>query len=167
MDNIIQTDAPLNPGNSGGPLVNSRGEVVGVNTAVILPAQGLCFAIAMDTARFVASRLIRDGRIRRGYLGIGGQTVPLSRRVARLLALDTASGVLVISVEPGSPAERAGVQPRDVIVSFSGRAIPSVDALHRVLTEGRIGSPEPLEVLRPTERRTLSIVPTESPAPKP
>ena len=163
IDNVIQTDAPLNPGNSGGPLANSRGEVVGVNTAVILPAQGLCFAIAMDTARFVASQLIKDGRIRRGYLGVAGQTVPLTRRVARLLGLESASGVLVASVEPGSPAERAGVHERDVIVAFDDRPITSVDALHRVLTEGRIGVAARLTVLRPTERRELTIVPAESP----
>jgi len=163
IDNIIQTDAALNPGNSGGPLVNSRGEVVGVNTAVILPAQGLCFAIAMETARFVASRLIRDGRIRRGYLGIAGQTVPLSRRVARLLNRESASGVMVVSVEPGSPAERAGVRQRDVIVGFDDVPITTVDSLHRALTEGRIGAAAELDVLRPTERQTLRIVPEESP----
>ncbi len=163
IDNVIQTDAALNPGNSGGPLVNSRGEVVGVNTAVILPAQGLCFAIAVDTARFVASRLIKDGRIRRGYLGLAGQTVPLTRRVARLLGYDSASGVLVASVEAGSPAEHAGLRERDVIVSFDGRPVPSVDALHRLLTEGHIGSRVELSVLRPTERTTLTVVPGESP----
>ncbi len=162
IDNVIQTDAPLNPGNSGGPLVNSRGEVVGVNTAVILPAQGLCFAIAIDTARFVASHLIREGRIRRGYLGVGGQNVPLSRRVARLLGV--ASGVLVVSVEPGSPAQRAGLRERDVIVSLGGRSITGVDELHRVLTEGLIGQPTTLGVLRPSGQVELTIEPEESPA---
>ena len=164
MDNVIQTDAPLNPGNSGGPLVNARGEVIGVNTAVILPAQGLCFAIGIDTARFVASRLIRDGRIRRGWLGVAGQDIPLSRRVARVMDLPAPSGVLVVSVEPGSPAERAGVRPRDVIVEFGGRSVGSVDVLHRMLTEGNIGVPATLTVLRPTEKRVLEVVPVESPA---
>ena len=163
MDNVIQTDAPLNPGNSGGPLVNARGEVIGVNTAVILPAQGLCFAIAIDTARFVAARLMRDGRIRRGWLGVAGQDIPLSRRVARLMELPAPSGVLVASVEPGSPAESAGVRPRDVIVEFGGSSVVSVDALHRLLTEGQIGVPARMTVLRPTEKRVLEVVPIESP----
>jgi S1-C subfamily serine protease len=163
IDDVIQTDAPLNPGNSGGPLVNSRGEVVGVNTAVILPAQGLCFAIGIDTAVFVASRLIREGRIRRGYLGVAGQNVPLSRRTARLAGLPRAGGVLVASVEPGSPAERAGVLVRDVIIELGGRAVTSVDALHRLLTEGGIGVPTTLTVLRPSEKRTLDIIPAETP----
>jgi S1-C subfamily serine protease len=163
MDNIIQTDAALNPGNSGGPLVTSRGEVIGVNTAVILPAQGLCFAIPINTARFVASRLIRDGRIRRGYLGIGGQNIPLSRRTARVSGLLVASGILVASVEPGSPAERAGVRERDVIVEFDGRQVAGIDDLHRLLTDGRIGAETTLTVLRPTERRVLDITPVETP----
>src|SRR5262245_37191533 len=164
IDNVIQTDAPLNPGNSGGPLVNSRGEVVGVNTAVILPAQGLCFAIAIDTARFVASHLIREGRIRRGYLGVGGQNVPLTRRVARLLSRDVASGVLVMSVESGSPAERAGLQERDVIVGFDGRSVSDIEELHRALTESLIGQPTTLGVLRPSGQVELTIEPAESPA---
>jgi S1-C subfamily serine protease len=163
IDDVIQTDAALNPGNSGGPLVNSRGEVIGVNTAVILPAQGLCFSIAIDTAVFVASRLIREGRIRRGYLGIAGQNVPLSRRTARLAGLPTAGGVQVVSVEPGSPAERAGVLARDVIIELGGRAITSVDELHRGLTESGIDMPMSLTVLRPSERRVLEITPVESP----
>jgi S1-C subfamily serine protease len=163
MDNIIQTDAALNPGNSGGPLVTSRGEVVGVNTAVILPAQGLCFAIPINTARFVASYLIRDGRIRRGYLGIGGQNVPLSRRTARVSGLQMASGILVQSVEPGSPAERSGIRSRDVIVEFAGHQVAGIDDLHRLLTDGGIGIPTTITVLRPTERKTFDIVPAESP----
>src|SRR5207247_3737624 len=110
MDNIIQTDAALNPGNSGGPLVDSRGEVIGVNTAVILPAQGLCFAIPANTARWVASHLIQHGGIRRGYLGLGGQTVTLQRRRVLDLGLAAGSGMLVLRVEPASPAQAAGVQ---------------------------------------------------------
>jgi S1-C subfamily serine protease len=164
MDDIIQTDAALNPGNSGGPLVTSKGEVVGVNTAMIRPAQGLCFAIPINTARFVASRLIRDGRIRRGYLGIGGQNVPLSRRTARVSGLPAASGILVLSIEPQSPAERSGLRERDVIVEFGGKPVAGVDDLHRLLTDGGIGVPTSLTVLRPTERRVLEIVPAETPA---
>jgi len=163
MDNIIQTDAALNPGNSGGPLATSAGEVIGVNTAVILPAQGLCFAIPIDTARFVAAHLIRDGRIRRGYLGIGGQNVPLSRRTARVSGLPVPSGVLVLTVEPGSPAEKAGVRLRDVIVEFDHHPVGTVDDLHRLLTERQIGVPAALTVLRPTGRNELEVVPRESP----
>ena len=162
MDNIIQTDAALNPGNSGGPLVNSRGEVVGVNTAVIRPAQGLCFAIPINTAKYVAGYLIRDGRIRRGYLGLGGQTVPLHRRLVRYLQLEAESGVLVITVEPQSPADRAGLRERDLVVGFNDRAVESVDDLHRVLTESRIGAPSRLRVVRRTELLDLEVVPRES-----
>ncbi len=164
MDNIVQTDAALNPGNSGGPLVNSAGEVVGVNTAVILPAQGLCFAIPIDTAKFVVSALLRDGRIRRGYLGIGGQNIPVSRRTARVSGLAVASGVLVLTVEPDSPAAKAGVRERDVIVELDHQPVSTVDDLHRLLTEARIGVPTTITVLRPTERAVLEVTPGESPA---
>ena len=166
MDNIVQTDAALNPGNSGGPLVTSGGEVVGVNTAMILPAQGLCFAIPINTARFVAAHLIRDGRIRRSYLGIGGQNVPLSRRTTRVSGLPVPSGILVQTVEPGSPSERAGVREKDVIVEFNGRPISGIDDLHRLLTDSQIGVQSTLTVLRPTERKVLDIVPEEVPAAK-
>lgn len=164
MDDIIQTDAALNPGNSGGPLVNASGEVIGVNTAVILPAQGLCFAIPIHTAQYVASRLIRDGRIRRGYLGLGGQNITLSRRTTRVSGLPEATGILVLQVEPGGPADLAGLKARDVIVEYSGRPVPGVDALHRLLTEGQIGVPAALTVLRPTERVVLHVIPKETPA---
>ena len=164
IDNIIQTDAALNPGNSGGPLVNSAGEVVGINTAVILPAQGLCFAIPVNTATFVAGRLIRDGRIVRGYLGIGGQTVPLPRHLLRRHGLPAASGVLVLTVEPDSPAARADLQPRDVILRFGDSPVPDVDALHRVLTEAAVGIPTPLTILRDGEPLTRTVTPTEAPA---
>jgi S1-C subfamily serine protease len=162
MDDIIQTDAALNPGNSGGPLVSSRGEVVGVNTAVILPAQGLCFAIAINTATFVAGRLIKDGKITRGYLGIGGQNVPLLRRFVRFYRLPKESGVLVISVEPESPAQRAGVREGDVIVGYEGHSVAGIDDLHRLLTEGRVGARSPLELLRYTDRLILEVMPEES-----
>lgn len=162
IDDVIQTDASLNPGNSGGPLVTTRGEVVGINTAMILPAQGLCFAVASNTARFVAARLIRDGRIRRSYIGVAGQNVPIPRAFARANQLAVSSGVLVASVESGSPAATAGVQDGDVILAFAGEAVTGIDELHRRLTEDRIGVPSPLTVLRRLERRTLTVVPAES-----
>ena len=163
IDNIIQTDAALNPGNSGGPLVTSHGDVIGVNTAVILPAQGLCFAIASSTARFVAGRLIRDGRIRRGYLGLGGQNVPLARRLVRFHNLTVDTGILVISVERGSPAEKAGLREGDIIIEFDGHAVGAIDALHRLLTESQVGVPSRLTILRQTRKEALEVVPQESP----
>jgi S1-C subfamily serine protease len=162
IDDIIQTDASLNPGNSGGPLVTTRGEVVGINTAMIRPAQGLCFAIGINTARFVASRLIRDGRIRRGYIGIAGQNVDVPRAVARRNQLAVSSGVLVTSIEARSPAEEAGFKKGDIILSFGAQAVTGVDDLHRLLSEEQIGIPSPLLVLRRGERRTLHVVPSES-----
>ena len=162
MDDIIQTDAALNPGNSGGPLVNSRGEVIGVNTAVILPAQGLCFAIGIDTAKYVAAWLIKDGKIRRSHIGVGGQNVPISRRLVRHHKLAAPSGVLVIAISSGSPALRAGVREGDVIVDFNGHSIPSIDALHKLLTGDLIGATSLLTVLRGAEKLVLSIAPEES-----
>jgi S1-C subfamily serine protease len=162
IDNLIQTDAALNPGNSGGPLVNSHGEVIGVNTAVILPAQGICFAIASNTAKFVASRLIRDGKIRRGYIGVAGQDVPLHRRIVRFFHLEAETGVLVTHIEPNSPAARAGLQENDLIVAFDNKSIDGVDALHRQLIDERIGASARLTVIRRTEKLDLEITPTES-----
>jgi S1-C subfamily serine protease len=162
MDDIIQTDAALNPGNSGGPLVTTRGEVIGINTAVILPAQGLCFAIASNTARFVASRLIRDGRIRRSFIGVGGQNVPVPRAIARANQIAAASGVLVESVEPKSPADTAGLREGDVIIAFGGEAVTGIDQLVRRLSEERIGQPALVTVLRRGHRRQLTVVPAES-----
>ena len=153
MDDIIQTDAALNPGNSGGPLVTTRGEVIGINTAMILPAQGLCFAIASNTARFVAARLIRDGRIRRSYIGVAGQTVPIPRAVARANQLAVSSGVFVVSVEPNSPAAAAGVKDGDVVLAFAGTPVTGVDDLHRLLTEDRIGEPTAVTFLRAARKR--------------
>ena len=163
MDNIIQTDAALNPGNSGGPLVDARGEVVGVNTATIMAAQGICFAIAIDTARFVAGRLIKDGRIRRAWLGVAGQTVPLPRRVVRYFDLANASGVLVVSTEDGSPARAAGLRDGDIILTLNQEPITGVDDLQRLLTDAPMGRPIVVGVLRGTERLTLEIVPVEAP----
>jgi S1-C subfamily serine protease len=162
IDNLVQTDAALNPGNSGGPLVNSRGEVIGVNTAVILPAQGICFAIASNTAKWVASRLMRDGRIRRGYVGVAGQDVPLHRRVVRFFHLEHDSGVLVTGIEPDSPAATGGLQEGDIMVAFDDKPITGVDDLHRLLTGERVGEPAKLTVVRRTEKVDVDITPAES-----
>jgi S1-C subfamily serine protease len=162
IDDVIQTDAALNPGNSGGPLVNSRGEVIGVNTAVILPAQGICFAIAIDTAKYVAGWLIKDGKIPRSFIGVGGQNVPLHRRLVRHYRLTVSNGVLVIAVAPGSPAHRAGLREGDVMVDFNGQPVPSIDALHKLLTADRIGVESSLTVLRGTDKIPLLITPQES-----
>lgn len=161
MDDIIQTDAALNPGNSGGPLVTSHAEVVGVNTATVLPAQGLCFAVASSTARFVASRLMSHGRVRRSYVGVGGQNVPIPRKPG-VPHLNPPSGVLVLSVEPGSPASAAGVTRGDIIIAFDESPVAGVDDLHRFLTDERIGVPSPLMILRGGNRRRLTIVPAEN-----
>jgi S1-C subfamily serine protease len=164
IDNIIQTDAALNPGNSGGPLANSAGEVIGVNTAVIRPAQGICFAIASNTAKFIAGWLIKEGRIRRGYIGVAGQTSPLHRRVARFYHLANESGAMVVSVEKGSPAEQSRIRPDDVIVAFNDEPIASVHDLHKKLVGDRIGTPCKLTVLRGTEQLTIYVTPAEMPA---
>lgn len=163
MDDVIQTDAPLNPGNSGGPLVTTHGEVAGVNTAMILPAQGLSFAIASNTAQFVLSALIREGRVRRSYIGVSGQSVPIPRRLARHHQLAVSSGVLAVAVEPSSPAEAGGLRPGDVIVAFGSVRIGGLDELHRQLTADRIGVASEVTVLRGADRRHLTVVPRERP----
>ncbi len=162
IDNIVQTDAALNPGNSGGPLVNSAGEVIGVNTAMIRPAQGICFAIASNTARLVAGWLIRDGKIRRSYIGVAGQNVPLHRRVVRFYNLPLETGVLVVSIEKNSPAERAGLRAGDLIVAFDDQPIGSVHHLHKILVGEQIGVSARLIVIRHTEKLELPILPAES-----
>jgi S1-C subfamily serine protease len=162
IEDVIQTDASLNPGNSGGPLVASDGRVVGVNTATILPAQGICFAIGINTAKFVASRLLRDGRIRRSYIGVSAQTAPIHRRLVRYYDLPKETGVVVLSSEPNSPAQRAGLREGDVIVAFEGQAVAGVDDLHRVLSDVRAGVKAELAVLRGTERLALAIVPEDA-----
>jgi S1-C subfamily serine protease len=164
IDNIIQTDAALNPGNSGGPLVNSRGEVIGVNTAIILPAQGICFAIPSATVQFVAHRLIKDGVIRRGWIGVGGQNVTLHRRLLFLHGLDGDGGVLVQGVEPRSAAERTGLREGDVIIAFGERRVNGIDDLHRVLTEDAVGKPAKVTVLRRDEKIEREITPDLTPA---
>ena len=165
MDNIIQTDAALNPGNSGGPLVNSRGEVIGVNTAVILPAQGLCFAIAINTAKTIAGWLIKDGVVRRSYLGIGGQTAKIHRRVGRFFNLAHDTGMLVLQVEPNSPASRAGLRDGDIVVGFNGQPIAGIDDLHKQLTGDRASVKSTLTILRHNEKLTVAITPHESSKP--
>jgi S1-C subfamily serine protease len=164
IDNIIQTDAALNPGNSGGPLVNSAGEVIGVNTAMIRPAQGICFAIASNTAKFVAGWLIKEGKIRRSYIGVAGQNVPIHRRIVRFYGLPLGTGVLVISVEKNSPAEHAGLRENDLIVAFNGQPVGNVHHLHKVLVGEQIGVNARLTVIRHTEKLELPILPTESPS---
>jgi S1-C subfamily serine protease len=161
IDNIIQTDAALNPGNSGGPLVNSRAEVIGVNTAIILPAQGICFAIASNTAKFVAAWLIKEGRIRRSWIGVAGQNVPIHARVVRFHRLAASRGVLVVGLEPDSPAKRAGLQEGDVIVAFNDKAISQIDELHRQLVAAAIGIPAEITLIRRTEKIHLTVIPEE------
>ena len=162
MDDIIQTDAALNPGNSGGPLATSRAEVIGINTATILPAQGLCFAVASNTARFVAARLISDGRIRRSYIGVGGQNVPVPRRPGDRAQVTALSGVLVMSVEPGSPASHSGLAAGDIIIGFADLPVTGVDDLHRILTAERIGVPATMTTLRNGVRQQITVTPEEA-----
>jgi S1-C subfamily serine protease len=162
IEDVLQTDAALNPGNSGGPLVNSQGEVIGVNTATILPAQGICFAIGINTAKFVASRLLRDGRIRRSYIGVSAQTVPIHRRVVRFYGLARQTGVVVVGIEDRSPARTAGLREGDVIVALDEKPVAGVDDLHRLLTDAQVGAKCSLTVIRHTERLILPIFPEEA-----
>jgi S1-C subfamily serine protease len=162
IDNVIQTDAALNPGNSGGPLVDSRGRVIGVNTAIIRPAQGICFATAIDTAKFVAGWLIKDGKFRRAYIGVAGQDVPLHRRVIRFYGLPVETGVLVVDIESDSPAAKAGLQSGDVLIGYNEEPVPSVAALHKLLLGKEIGVESFLTVIRHTEKLRLGITPEET-----
>jgi S1-C subfamily serine protease len=161
IDDVIQTDAALNPGNSGGPLVSSRGEVVGINTAVILGAQGICFAVAANTANFVLGELVRHARVRRAFIGIAAQQIALPRRLRHAAELAQESAVLAASVETGSPAERAGVKSRDIILSLDGTAITGGDDLIRVLAGDKIGRTVEIEILRGGSRHLLPLVPEE------
>ena len=162
IDNLVQTDAALNPGNSGGPLVTSRGEVVGVNTAAILGVQGISFAIPINTARHIVSQLLRDGRVRRSVIGIAGQDVEIPRRLVRALRLEQARGVGVSQVMDDGAAKQAGAMVRDVILSFGATAVAGIDDLQRLLTDGVIGLPQQLVVIRGDEKRTLIVVPREA-----
>ena len=159
LDSVIQTDAPLNPGNSGGPLVSGDGRVVGINTAMIAPAQGICFAIGIDTAIWVATRLMRDGRVHRSRLGLAVQTVPIITRVRRFHGLAQPTGVMVSDIAAGGPAAQAGLEIGDVLVAFDGADIVGVDDLHRMLTVERVGRAVPIKLLRRTELRTITVVP--------
>jgi S1-C subfamily serine protease len=159
VDDVIQTDAALNPGNSGGPLVDARGHVIGVNTAMIMPAHGICFAIAANTASFVMGKLIHEGRIRRAYLGVAGQNVPLHRRVVRYHELPHETGVFVVSTEPDSPAADAGLRDGDLIVGYGDKPVAGIDDLHRFLTEEQAGVATALTVIRDLKKLTLSVQP--------
>ena len=164
IEDVIQTDAALNPGNSGGPLVSSRGEVIGINTAVILGAQGICFAVASNTAQFVLSELIQHGRVRRAYVGMSGQTAPVPRRHARAAGIDNASGMVIAALEPQGPAALAGLMSLDVIVSADGESVTGVDDLIRLLNGERIGRPIAIDVLRRGQLRSFDVTPLELPA---
>jgi S1-C subfamily serine protease len=163
MDNIIQTDAALNPGNSGGPLVDAHGRVIGVNTAIVAAGQGICFAIAANTAKHIASLLIRDGKIARGFVGIAGSDVDIPRFLQRLHGLTQRRGILVQSVEAASPASRAGIEPGDIVIALGVEPVEGVDGLHRVLTGGdRVDAPTTVTVLRRHERVQRTIIPSEA-----
>jgi len=164
IEDVIQTDAALNPGNSGGPLVSSRGEVIGINTAVILGAQGICFAVASNTAQFVLSELIQHGRVRRAYIGMSGQTAPVPRRHARAAGIDNASGMVIAALEPQGPAALAGLLSLDVIVRADGESVTGVDDLIRLLNGERIGRPIAIDVLRRGQLRSFDVTPLERPA---
>ncbi len=161
MENLIQTDAALNPGNSGGPLVTSAARVVGVNTAVILGGQGIAFAVPINTARYVVSSLLRDGRVRRSHLGVAGQNTPIPRRLVREHTLAREHGVTITAVSPGTPADESGLRPGDLIVDFAGEAVTSIDDLHRLLTEDRIGEIAALRVIRRGQLRRILVIPRE------
>lgn len=161
IDSVIQTDAALNPGNSGGPLVTSRGDVIGVNTAMISVAQGICFAIGINTAKFVVSSLMKHGRVRRSFIGVGGQNIRLLRRVVRFHGLSVETGVMIESIEEDSPALHAGLRKGDIIVGFAGTSVPGIDELHRLLTEEKVGVTQPMLVLRGSEKLYINIVPDE------
>ena len=157
IDDVIQTDAALNPGNSGGPLVSSAGEVIGINTAVIMGAQGICFAVAANTAQFVLGEIVRHGRVRRAYLGIGAGTVPLPRRVALRLGLEQATGAVVTAIAQGGPASETGMLTGDIILSIDGAPVAGADDIVRLLGANRIGRTIPIDVLRRSDRRRFWV----------
>ncbi len=161
IENIIQTDAALNPGNSGGPLVDTRGQVVGINTAIIAMAQGICFAVPSNTAQRIVSLLIRDGRVVRAYLGIGGEPWPIHRRVSRYYHLEQESGVRVAHADPNGPADKAGLKKEDVLISLANFPMKSPDDLQHFLTDWPVGIPAEVQVLRGTELLKRTIIPGE------
>jgi S1-C subfamily serine protease len=161
IEDVIQTDAALNPGNSGGPLVSSRGEVIGINTAVIVGAQGICFAVASNTANHVLSEIIMHGRVRRGYIGVAGQTVPVPRRHALAASLDNRSGAILISLDQEGPASRAGLLSHDIVVRLDGASVTGVDDMVRLLDHTRIGKAIVIEVLRLGRLRSFTLTPPE------
>jgi S1-C subfamily serine protease len=163
MEEIIQTDAALNPGNSGGPLVDSAGRVIGVNTATIMGAQGLCFAIGIDTAKYIASQILQHGRVRRSWIGIAAQNVPLPRRVVYEYKLAASSGVMATSLDPDGPAARAGMRDEDIILRFANESIAAINELHKVLTSERVGRPHPVLVLRGVSLVDLTVIPAARP----
>ncbi|HXL72459.1 MAG TPA: PDZ domain-containing protein, partial [bacterium] len=162
IDSVIQTDAALNPGNSGGPLVNSRGEVVGVNTATIQAAQGLCFAIAIDTAKRVAGQLMKYGKMRRSFIGIGGQNIDLPRNAVRYFNHPSDKAILVVGIEPGGPAQRAGLREGDILVELDGQTVETMDDLHRLLNDEKVGVESDLWVIRRPDKINVKITPVES-----
>jgi S1-C subfamily serine protease len=162
IDSVIQTDAALNPGNSGGPLVNSRGEVVGVNTATIQAAQGLCFAIAIDTAKRIASQLMKYGKVRRSFIGIGGQNIDLPRNAVRYFNHPSDKAVLIVGVEPGGPAQKAGLRERDILLELDGHPVETMDDLHRMLSDEKVGLESRLSVVRQSNKLNLTVTPVES-----
>ena len=162
IENVIQTDAALNPGSSGGPLISTRGEAIGVNTAIILPAQGICFSIGINTAQLVAGQLIKDGRVRRSHLGIAGHNVPIQRRIVRLHGLSTEKGVLVVTSEKDSPASRAGLQEGDIIIGFDGQPVAGIDDLHALLTEKQAAVKSTITLIRRSQKLSVDIIPEES-----
>jgi len=164
IEDVIQTDAALNPGNSGGALVNASGAVIGINTAIVGGAQGLCFAVPSNTAKLIVPELMREGRVARGWFGIAGQTQELTRALARRLGLDVESGVLVVAMSSGGPADEAGLQVGDVVLKLDGAATPSVDAVHKLLVRDRIGKRVKLDVLRNGELVSVTLLVTERPA---
>lgn len=163
IEDVIQTDAALNPGNSGGALVDGRGAVVGINTAIIGGAQGICFAVPSNTAKLIVPELMRSGRVARGWFGIAGQTQGLSRALQRRLGLDVPSGVLVVAITQGGPAEAAGLRVGDVVLKLDGTPTPSVDAVHKLLTRERIGRSVLLDVLRDGGLIQVKLAVTERP----
>jgi S1-C subfamily serine protease len=164
VDNVIQTDAALNPGNSGGPLVDSRGHVVGINTAVIQPAQGICFAIPVNMARHILPSLLRHGRVIRGYLGLHGRQVPIPMELGRRVGIEMGSGVEVLALEPNGPAKQAGLEVEDVIVSFGEESVTNVDDLHKFLTQHPVGQSISVGIIRDGNRIELAVRPGEYPA---